>query len=637
MSMWRFDKRKCILISLDALIIFSVIMGLQFLIAWTTPSSLIFKDDVFSAASWISTAVAIVLMVIVRAVWGVYHSVWRYARVASYLRLVAADVISCGLLLVLFALLDFGFGFASTTMVVLLSCLLALVERFLYQVIYASRKTHEDSAANDSHRINIAVVGAGNIGASLVEELQRNPQAHYRPLFFVDIDKDKVGRRINGLPIYLEDDNVVDRIRKSPVQEVVIALPDLDSFERKKIYNKYKETGCKIKIFDYPVGDTYGDSKRRLREFNIEDVLFRDPIKLDNLTALEFYRGKTVLVTGGGGSIGSELCRQIAAMQPKRLIIFDIYENNAYDIQQELVRRYGAALTLDVLIGSVRDVERLEQVFATYKPDVVLHAAAHKHVPLMEKSPAEVIKNNVLGTYNTANMAEKYGVERFVLISTDKAVNPTNVMGASKRLCEMIVGCRRDSKTRFVAVRFGNVLGSNGSVIPLFRRQIAEGGPVTITDKRIIRYFMTIPEAAQLVLEAGSLAKRGELFVLDMGKPIHIYDLARNMIQMSGLVPDVDIEIREVGLRPGEKLYEELLVQVDHLETTENSLIFVEREEPLQREEVEAKLALLKAALKDPTPATIKEAMHQTVPTFHTPEEVNCTADQSREMQEANT
>ncbi|MBQ1210806.1 MAG: polysaccharide biosynthesis protein [Clostridia bacterium] len=633
----RLHKKRILLMAIDAAIVVAVSIGLQ-LLALFGPSSLMTHSPIFSGMTWLATAVVAVTVLFFRSVTGVYRCIWRYVGITNYLRVVLADAIAEVFLTLFFALVQFGFGFTTTALIVLLSCLLALISRFLYQAAYARIKTAEDmSDGVRDHRINIAIIGAGNIGASLAEELMRNPQAYYRPCFFVDIDPTKAGLQLMGLPIYMENDDVIERIRRAAVQEVVIALPDLSGEQRERLYNQYKATGCKIKLFDYPIGSSASEGKRQLREFNIEDVLFRAPIDFDNRQSLEFYRGKTVLVTGGGGSIGSELCRQIAAMSPKRLIIFDIYENNAYDIQQELRRRYGAELELDVLIGSVRDVERLEEVFAEYRPDIVLHAAAHKHVPLMEKSPAEVIKNNVLGTYNTANMAEKYGVSRFVLISTDKAVNPTNVMGASKRLCEMIVQCRQDSETRFVAVRFGNVLGSNGSVIPLFKRQISEGGPVTITDKRIIRYFMTIPEAASLVLEAGSIAKRGELFVLDMGKPIHIYDLARNMIRMSGLIPDVDIEIKEVGLRPGEKLYEELLIQSEQLERTENSLIFIEKDTPLTREQVEAKLMILGKALKQPTVENINAAMHRTVETFRTPEEINREAASAREMQEANT
>ena len=346
-----------------------------------------------------------------------------------------------------------------------------------------------------------------------------------------------------------------------------------------------------------------------------------------------------MLVTGGGGSIGSELVRQIAKCSPKKLIILDIYENNAYDIQQELVRKYKDALDLEVEIGSVRDRSRLEAIFSTYRPNIVFHAAAHKHVPLMEHSNCEAIKNNCLGTYNTADMAEKYGVEKFILISTDKAVNPTNVMGASKRMCEMIVQCRNDSKTAFSAVRFGNVLGSNGSVIPLFKNQIAAGGPVTITDKRIIRYFMTIPEAAGLVMQAGAMAKRGELFVLDMGKPVKIIDLATNMIRLSGYQPYVDIDIVEMGLRPGEKLYEELLIKTEELTKTDNNMIFIEQDAPLTREEVEDKLAVLKSAIlnaeREIGASSITDAMKSVIPTFHSPEEINVTAEDADEMRAA--
>jgi len=347
-----------------------------------------------------------------------------------------------------------------------------------------------------------------------------------------------------------------------------------------------------------------------------------------------------VLVTGGGGSIGSELCRQIAKLSPARLIIFDIYENNAYDIQQELIRRHGAKLNLSVEIGSVRERARLEAVFAHYRPEIVFHAAAHKHVPLMEHSNQEAIKNNCLGTYNTADMAEKYGAKKFILVSTDKAVNPTNVMGASKRVCEMIVQCRTDSETAFAAVRFGNVLGSNGSVIPLFRRQIEAGGPITITDKRIIRYFMTIPEASGLVMQAGAMAKRGELFVLDMGKPVRILDLAENMVRLSGLVPYRDIDIVETGLRPGEKLYEELLIKTETLDKTENNMIFIEKDTPYTRAEVEEKLEILRAAIADHhgeiAAEAVTEAMKQVVPTFHSPETVNKTAAKAAEMQMVN-
>ncbi|MBQ5777375.1 MAG: polysaccharide biosynthesis protein, partial [Oscillospiraceae bacterium] len=367
------------------------------------------------------------------------------------------------------------------------------------------------------------------------------------------------------------------------------------------------------------------EKKRIIRDFSIEDLLFRQPIAVNDKVNQQYYNQKTVLITGGGGSIGSELCRQIAKCAPRKLVIFDVYENNAYEIQQELHYKYGENIELQVEIGSVRDADRLEAVFEKYKPEIVFHAAAHKHVPLMEHNPAEAIKNNVLGTYNAAELAEKYDVEKFILISTDKAVNPTNVMGATKRICEMIVQCRHDSKTNFAAVRFGNVLGSNGSVIPLFKRQIAAGGPITITDKRIIRYFMTIPEASQLVMLAGTKAKRGELFILDMGKPVRIYDLAVNMIKLMGYTPDKDIEIREIGLRPGEKLFEELLIKGESVTKTDNDMIFIEKDTPFTREAVEEKLSALREIIDvaGEDAERIKSVIRMVVPTFVEPEKVN--------------
>ncbi|MBR6051257.1 MAG: polysaccharide biosynthesis protein, partial [Clostridia bacterium] len=380
--------------------------------------------------------------------------------------------------------------------------------------------------------------------------------------------------------------------------------------------------------------------KRVVRDFGIEDLLFRKEHDIEDAATVDYYNNKTVLVTGGGGSIGSELCRQIAKCGPKKLIILDIYENNAYDIQQELIRKYGNDLDLSVEIASVRDRQRLDSIFNTYRPDVVFHAAAHKHVPLMECSACEAIKNNVVGTYNTADMAEKYGAAKFIMISTDKAVNPTNIMGASKRICEMIVQCRKNSPTSFAAVRFGNVLGSNGSVIPLFKKQIAAGGPVTITDKRIIRYFMTITEASQLVMQAGAMAKSGELFVLDMGKPVKIYDLAVNMIKLSGYTPEVDIKIHEIGLRPGEKLYEELLMKSETLDKTSSDMIFIERDTPLSRRDVDKKLDILSKAVEladnEGDMSAVRRAIIEVVPTFRDAATVNKNAEKSDEMKRSN-
>ena len=370
-----------------------------------------------------------------------------------------------------------------------------------------------------------------------------------------------------------------------------------------------------------------------VKEVQVEDLLGREPVQLDTKVLEGFLAGKTVMVTGGGGSIGSELCRQIARFRPGKLIVVDIYENNAYDIQQELRLKYGRELDLEVEIASVRDKERIYQIFETLRPQVVFHAAAHKHVPLMEHNPAEAVKNNIFGTYHVVRAAERFGAEKFVMISTDKAVNPTNFMGATKRFCEMILQSRTESPTQYCAVRFGNVLWSNGSVVPLFKRQIAGGGPITITDKRIIRYFMTIPEAAQLVLEAGAIARQSQIFVLDMGEPVKILTLAENLIRLSGLTPYQDIDIREIGLRPGEKLYEELLMKSEKLTKTKNKKIFIEQQEPIDPENIMAALEALDRAVTEELPGEALIALlRRIVPTYKSPEEVNAKAEQAEEM-----
>ena len=568
----------------------------------------------------------------------VYKNVLRYANSKVFLEMVLADVVGGAVAFGITALLGGDFyigGWQSVSLVVMLD-LFTLMSRFVYQQSYKRIALRRGERPNN--KITVAIAGAGQVGALLAEELLSYSASHYRPICFVDSNPEKVGSRVAGLPVYLECDRTLDLLMTLEVQEVIIAIPQLEDESAKKLLDFFGRLSCKVKIYDFPyrADGAPSDSKRVIREFKIEDLLFRKAIEVTNSDTRAHYSGKTVLITGGGGSIGSELARQVAKCSPKKLVIFDIYENNAYEIEQELKKRYGDALDLSVEIGSVRDEKRLDAVFAHYRPDIVFHAAAHKHVPLMEHSNCEAIKNNCFGTYNTANAAEKYGVEKFILISTDKAVNPTNVMGASKRMCEMIVQCRTDSKTAFSAVRFGNVLGSNGSVIPLFKRQILMGGPVTVTDKRIIRYFMTIPEASGLVMQAGAMAECGELFVLDMGKPVKIYDLAENMIKLSGFKPYVDIDIVETGLRPGEKLYEELLIKTEDLKKTENDLIFIEHDTPLTREEVDAKLEVLRRAVleaeTDIASPTVTAAMKSVVPTFYSPEEVNGRAEQSEEM-----
>ena len=578
-----------------------------------------------------------------RILCGVYRNVWRYANIETYLTIMVSDFIS-NLILMLIGRVWFAvnLGIGVHMIVAMAILLVTLLSRYCYQLLYAYRsknadKTIEGNSINQIYKVEAAIVGAGNVGATLADEFFRNPRSRYVPVCFIDTDPEKIGQTVNGVPIYSEDDSTANLLKRMKVQEIIIALPDLTVERKQRLYERYRRTGCSVKIYDYPSGtEEKSTAKRTLRDFRIEDLLFRDPIEVENPETKAFYAGKTVLVTGGGGSIGSELCRQIAALQPKKLVILDIYENNAYDVQQELIRKYGDKLNLEVIIASVRDVERLEHIFRDLRPEIVFHAAAHKHVPLMEHSGVEALKNNVLGTYNVAEMSEKYGVEKFLLISTDKAVNPTNVMGASKRLCEMVIQCRENSKTEFTAVRFGNVLGSSGSVIPLFKRQIEAGGPVTLTDKRIIRYFMTIPEAVQLVMVTCAMAHNGELFVLDMGKPVKILDLAENMIRLSGFTPYKDIDIVEIGLRPGEKLYEELLMKTEELDKTSNDMIFIERDKGLPREEVERKLDLVRQAIETEEQSAVLEVIRKTVPTYHDPAEINGKADQARETAAAN-
>ncbi len=626
------NKRRLTLIGIDLAIFFAVYLMVCVLLSFTETVNLSFFGYVYN-----SIAVYICIFA-ARLVIGVYSNMWRYANAILSLKLILADLIGGGIAVAITVCIPpCNIGGWRTCALVSMACIMTLASRFVYQHAHRSQNIAHNKSAQD--KIPVAIIGAGQIGSLLAEELLYDRNSRYSPMFFVDKDLNKVGVSLLGLRVYASDDKLVDRLRSYGVHEVFIAISDLNEEKLKGFYEFYTGLGCKVKIYDFPIksdGDDKTEKKRAIRDVRIEDLLFRDTIKVTDGAAADYYRDKVVLITGGGGSIGSELCRQVAKCAPKKLVILDIYENNAYDIQQELIRKYGRELDLCVEIASVRDRTRLDAIFAHYRPQIVFHAAAHKHVPLMEHSNAEPIKNNVLGTYNTADMAEKHGAEKFILISTDKAVNPTNVMGASKRLCEMVIQCRRDSATAFAAVRFGNVLGSNGSVIPLFRRQIEAGGPVTVTDKRIIRYFMTIPEASGLVMQAGAMAKCGELFVLDMGKPIKIIDLAENMVKLSGLTPYEDIDIIETGLRPGEKLYEELLIKTEDLEKTENDLIFIERDTPFTRDEVDAKLAVLTSAVERYSDRIaspeITEAMKSVVSTFHSPEEVNVSASDSEEM-----
>ncbi len=599
------------------------------------------KYDFYSFLA--NSGILFLSILVVRFALGVYGSVLRYTRTLNYLKMIISDITGCVAAVGFSWLCRIYEGVWFFVTITSLYLVLELSSRYAYRLLYKMKNRSPDYS--EMGQINVAIVGAGQLGAMLANELLYKPHSVYKPVMFIEKSAAKCGNTIGGITIYPEDENIYEVIKKHNVREIFIAISEMDNETATRIFEFYSKSSCKLKVYDIPIKDFKRDRSERvahkieIRNFEIDDLLFRSPLKINNIQTASYYYNKVVLITGGGGSIGSELCRQIAKCSPKKLIVVDIYENNAYDIQQELVRKYGDRLDLCVEIASVRDIERLDSIFNYYRPQIVFHAAAHKHVPLMEHSGCEAIKNNIFGTKNTADAAEKYGVEKFILISTDKAVNPTNIMGASKRMCEMIVQSRTDSVTSFAAVRFGNVLGSNGSVIPLFKHQIEQGGPVTITDKRIIRYFMTIPEASQLVMEAGAMAKSGELFVLDMGKPIKIYDLAVNMIKLSGYEPEVDIKIKEIGLRPGEKLYEELLIKTEDLTKTSNNMIFIENDTPLSREEIEERLLALAQVVKetkdDITSPAIKNAIKEAVPTFVDPEEINKDADDAPEMAEA--
>lgn len=490
---------------------------------------------------------------------------------------------------------------------------------------------------NENKRIRVAVLGAGRLGAVLADELLSNDSAAYVPVCFIDQDSNKAGREIMGLPILAEGEDTLDDLKEMGVQEIFFTITNIVNTNKEMLFNFYRKAGYKVKVYDFSVADVAKRGKRMLREFDIDELLFRQPIAVNNEFVADYYKGKVILVTGGGGSIGSELCRQLAKMQPKQIVALDIYENGVYDLQQELRLRYGDELDFKAEIANICCERSMRRIMEEYHPQIVVHAAAHKHVPLMEKNCIEAVENNVFGTLNVIKLCEEYGAQRFMMVSTDKAVNPTNIMGATKRMCEIIARAHSASGSSvvFSDTRFGNVLGSAGSVIPLFKRQIANGGPITLTDKRIIRYFMTIPEASQLVLHSGAIAKNGELFVLDMGQPIKIYDLAVNMIKLSGLEPFRDIDIIETGLRPGEKLYEELLVKSETLRKTDNDLIFIEKDEPISMEDLQERLEILREAIRSNDDETVRAAMHRVVPTYKTPEEVNCKAAEAAEMQNA--
>ncbi|MEG2246580.1 MAG: nucleoside-diphosphate sugar epimerase/dehydratase [Peptostreptococcaceae bacterium] len=552
---------------------------------------------------------------------GCYSSLWRYAGDEELLSIVVASIIYAVPVMIVHRII--GYDYSILFYIVNTIFIIAATGgvRFSYRI---GRRMAGRSYVKEGLS-RVLLVGAGTAGHVVINEIKENPQMKKKVIGILDDDINKTGRKIHNIKILGTTGEVERIVKEENIDEIIIAMANVSKEVKREIIEKCQGAKCKLKTIPgiYEIIDGKVDIKK-IRDVEIEDLLGREPIKTNLKEITDYVENKVVLITGGGGSIGSELCRQIASFRPKHLIIVDNYENNAYAIQQELVRKYGNSLNLSTIIASVREEVRMEEIFKEYRPEVVFHAAAHKHVPLMEKSPSEAIKNNIFGTYKVANLADKYKVRRFVLISTDKAVNPTNIMGATKRAAEMIIQTLNEkSNTEYVAVRFGNVLGSNGSVIPLFKKQIEEGGPVTITHPDIIRYFMTIPEAVGLVIQAGAMAKGGEIFILDMGDPVKIVDLANNLIRLSGFEPGVDIKIEFSGLRPGEKLYEELLMSEEGLINTENKKIFIGQPVELDRVKISKHLEVLKSVIDNEEVELIDNIMRALVTTYIRPEDAN--------------
>ena len=561
------------------------------------------------------------ITVVVFLCFRLYSSIWAFVSTSEVFRIIGAYLVLAVIGVNLFRFDGFLMPRSSMVMGYLISFVMTIAIRFSYRLFLTAQRriSHMTHASGLK---NVMLIGAGDAGRALAMEFSNSNYVKDHLSCVIDDNPVKKNKRLCGVPIVGNRYDIPDMVKQYRISKIIFAIPSCPAKVRKEILDICTTTGCEVQMLPGIYQMVNGDvSVSKLRSVDPQDLLGRDPIRVNLEEIFDYIHGKTVLVTGGGGSIGSELCRQIASAGPEQLIIFDIYENNAYDIQQELKRNYPE-LDLRVLIGSVRNTSRVDYVVGNYKPDLIFHAAAHKHVPLMEDSPNEAIKNNVFGTYKMAQAAAKYGVKRFVLISTDKAVNPTNIMGASKRLCEMVVQMmNRKSKTEFVAVRFGNVLGSNGSVIPLFKKQIEAGGPVTVTHPDIIRYFMTIPEAVSLVLQAGYYARGGEIFILDMGEPVKIDTMARNMIRLSGYEPDVDIKVVYTGLRPGEKLYEELLMKEEGLQETANKLIHIGKPIEMDDEKFCRQMARLDQDCKEES-EDIKDIVAEIVPTYRKKVEV---------------
>ena len=570
----------------------------------------------------VSLAIFNIVFTSVFLIFRMYDKIWRYADMEDFfyagLAAVAANIvffIISAALSQIQGLEYLNLGIRTYVIVALMSTLLM----FLFRLAYRLNQNFEKRDVDNTNKKRMMIVGAGEATASVLKEFSKHVDNEYLPICIVDDDREKIGRRMLGLKVEGSTYQIPEICEKDDIDVILFSIVAMSMEDRKRILDICAKTNLEVKIIPniYDVITSKASVTSSMRTVEVEDLLGRETIILDEKKYGQYIKDKNILVTGGGGSIGSELCRQIAGLSPKKLIILDIYENNAYDIQQELKRNYGDTLNMEVEIASIRDNTKLDQLFSVKEIDVVFHAAAHKHVPLMETNPEEAVKNNVIGTLNLVRMADKYKVKKFVQISTDKAVNPTNIMGATKRICEMIVQTMNEnSETEFVAVRFGNVLGSNGSVIPLFKEQIKNGGPVTVTHPDIIRFFMTIPEAVSLVLTAGSLAKGGEIFILDMGEPVKIKELAENLIRLSGYIPGKDIEIKYTGLRPGEKLYEEILLDEEGIKKTDSKKIFIGEPIKTDKEKLVKSLENLRIAARDNDKEKIEKLIGEVVPTF---------------------
>ena len=617
---WGLQNSRSRMIALFIVDILSVILDsyLAIILRFKLDNIWVPAEYMYSVESYM--VINVITTVVIFLVLNLYNRVWSYASINEMLAILGATMLSTVFQAFGFSLLYLQVPRSYYFFYFILLSITTIITRFSYRILHTMENGLKKSTR---HSRNTIVIGAGEAGNMIIKELKSSKYLNQKVVCVIDDNPSKKGKYIHGIRIVGGRDKIQEAAKKYDAEEIILAIPSAGTKNTRDILRICNLTDCKLKILPgmyQLINDDVGVSN--LREVSIEDLLGRDTIEIDMESVGQYVRNKRVLVTGGGGSIGSELCRQIASHNPKLLIIFDIYENNAYDIQQELKMKYPN-LKLTVLIGSIRDEERVDTVLGKYRPDIIYHAAAHKHVPLMEASPNEAIKNNVLGTYNLVLAADRWKVKKFVQISTDKAVNPTNIMGASKRVCEMIIqSFNRHSKTDFVAVRFGNVLGSNGSVIPLFKKQITAGGPVTVTDPEIIRYFMTISEAVSLVLQAGVYARGGEIFVLDMGEPVKILDLAKNMIRLSGYTPEKDIAIEFTGLRPGEKLYEELLMDEEGMTETPNKLIHIGHPINVDEDRLYYALQVMKEAAENETD-DMRLLMQSIVSTYHIKAEEN--------------